>query len=237
MTNTQFTNLEQIKSIVVPTNTEDMRKYQAISHIDVIDSIKEEIDRRGLHVQKEVYKIGKFGTQVYGSILTDMKSDNDLGGGIHFVNSYNKSTKLQIQSGSIVFLCSNGMIRMQQTSNFARKHVGAINVEFAFMIDEAFDSLETEYNYFIEAKNKLKEIEVSKKVQAELAGRLFIEQGILSVTQMSALKTQLEKVDTPFGVDNAWQFYNAGTEVLKLSHPVDYIKDHQKFHEFAMEVF
>lgn len=237
MTNTQFVDLDAIKSIRLPNSSDNMRGYQAISHIDVIDSIKEELDKKGLGVVKEVYKLGRFGQQMYGTILTDMKSDNDMGGGIHFINSYDKTRRLEIRSGSIVFICSNGMVRMSNMSKDARKHVGAIGIELAFMIDEAVNTMETEYKYLIEAKNKLKEVTISKQLEAELAGRLFMEQQILSVTQMSVLKQELEKVNTPFGDGTAWNFYNGVTQSLKLSHPVDYIKDHQKLHEFAMEVF
>lgn len=238
MTNTQFQSLEEIRNIPIPySSTEDMRKYQAISHVNVIDGIKEELDKRGINIIKETYKTGRFGQQLYGNFLTDMNIDGEMSGGIHFTNSYDKTKRLEIKSGAIVLVCTNGMMRLRPASATSRKHVGAINVEYAFMVEEALDSMETEYKLLVEAKNKLKEVEVSKQLQAELAGRLFMEQGILSVTQMSALKSELERKTNPFNTNTAWGYYNSVTEVLKSSHPVEYISNHEKLHEFAMQVF
>lgn len=237
MTNTQFQSLEDIRAIPVPYSTEDMRKYQAVSHMDLIDSIKEELDRRNIGIVNETYKTGRFGQQLYGNFLTNMNVDGEMSAAIHFTNSYDKTKRLQISSGALVLVCSNGMMQLRKTSNTTRKHVGAITVELAFMIEEAMNNMETEYKMLIEAKNHLKNIEVSKKLQAELAGRLFMEQDVLSVTQMSALKGELERPTNPFNTGTAWGYYNSVTQVLKTSHPVDYIRNHEKLHEFAMEVF
>ena len=237
MEKTIFQTLEQIKAIPVPQSEMYLKGYQAVPHIAVIDTLKEQIDKRGLGITKEVYKINKGGNLMYGSILTDMKSDNDLGGGFHFVNSYDKSKKLEIRSGAVVFICDNGMIRMNTLSTIRRKHVGSVNFDMYPMIEHAMDNLEHEYELLVSAKRQLERIEVSKQVRAELAGRLFFEHELLSVTQMSLLQRQFNKTTGPFVSDNAWSLYNNVTETLKSSHPYHYIQDHEMFHEIMMEEF
>jgi hypothetical protein len=237
MTNTQFVDIDEIRKVQLPMSSSDMRKYQAIAHLDVIDSIKEELDRRGISIVKENYKLGRFGQQVFGNFITDVNVDNEMSASITFTNSYDKTKRLECISSCTVLVCSNGMMRNMEISGSRRKHVGAINVELASMIDEAMDNMEMEYKMLIEAKNHLKQVEVDMRRRAEIAGRLFMEKKILSVTQMSVFKNEFERATNPFNDDSAWTIYMNATQALKLSHPVDYIKDHQKLHEFAMEVF
>lgn len=235
MENTTFKTLEQIRQIPVPVSAIYMKGYQAVPHIEVINEVKERLDKQGINVVKEVYKTNKLGHQLYGSILTDMKLDNDLGGGIHFVNSYDKTRKLQIRSGSIVFICSNGMIRMNNVTNYSRKHVGSVNEELITMVEQSINSLEEEYKYFIEAKEKFKRIKLSKTVQAELVGRLFVEHDLLTTVQASMLKTSINRTEGNFIGNTAWDFYNNTTEALKLTHPSDYLQNHMEFHQFMVE--
>jgi hypothetical protein len=237
MTNTQFVDINEIRKVQLPMSSSDMRKYQAVSHLDVIDSIKEELDKRGIGIVKENYKLGRFGQQLYGSFLTDMNVDSEMSSAVHFTNSYDKTKRLEIKSGALVLVCTNGMVRISESGSSSRKHVGAINVELASMIDEAMDNMEMEYKMLIEAKNHLKQVEVDMRRRAEIAGRLFMEKQILSVTQMSVFKNEFERTTNPFNDNSAWTIYMNATQALKLSHPVSYISDHQKLHEFAMEVF
>lgn len=237
MENTTFKTLEQIRQIPVPVSAIYMKGYQAVPHIEVVNNIKEKLDIKGIGVQKEVYKVNKLGNQLYGSILTDMRLDDDLGGGIHFINSYDKSKKLQILSGSVVFICSNGMVRMKEISKQSRKHVGSVNEELITMVDNSINSLEEEYKYFIEAKNNLRNIIISPKTKAELIGRLFIEQDLLTTVQASMLKTNFNKKEGNFLDNTGWDFYNNVTEVLKLSHPSDYLQNHTDFHNFVINEF
>lgn len=237
MTNTQFQKLDEIKLIPVPASVDNNRGYQAVPHIDVINNIKETLDKKGLGVTREVYKTSKSGNLIYGSILTDMKSDNDLGGAIHFVNSYDKSKKLEVSGGACVFLCDNGMIRMHEFTNNSRKHVGSINIDLTGIISNAVEMIEVEYNYFIEAKEFLKNREMSNEARAGLAGVLFMQQQILSVTQLSAFKQECERKGNVFNDGSAWGVYNNFTQALKLSHPADYIKNHCDLHESIMHLY
>lgn len=237
MEKTAFKTLQEIASIPVPRSEDYLKGYQAVSHISVINAIKEGIDKKGYGITREVYKVNSGGNIMYGSILTDMKSDNDLGGGFHFVNSYNKTKKLQIRAGAIVFLCDNGMVRMQNFANITRKHVGLINFEIDPMITNSINMLEEEYTMLTQAKNQLNQVDISKQIRAELAGRLFMEHELLSVTQMSLLKQEFNNPNSKFPDMNAWNLYNNVTEILKSCHPYDYIETHQEFHEIMMEEF
>lgn len=237
MEDTQFGGLELIRTIPLPQSSDSLRGYTAISHMSVIEDIKEELDRKNIHIIKENYKIGRGGQQLYGNFLTDMNVDNEMSAAIHFINSYDKSKSFSIMGGALVLVCTNGMMRMQQYSGTKRKHVGIINLEMPTMIENAITTLEEEYLLLVEAKKRMAEIEVSNRIQAELIGRLFFEQEILTVTQMSMVKNAMSSRNNPFNNGNAWGFYNNITGALRASHPSTYIKDHEEFHEFAMQEF
>jgi hypothetical protein len=237
MENSQFRGLDFIRTIPLPQSSISLRGYQAVSHMSVIDDIKEELDRKNIKIIKENYKIGREGNQLYGNFLTDINVDNEMSAAIHFINSYDKSKSFSINGGALVLVCTNGMMRMQSYVGTRRKHMGLIDSEMPTMIINAINTLEEEYNLLVEAKRRMVEIEVSNKIQAELIGRLFFEQEILTVTQMSMIKGAMNSRTNPFNNGNAWGFYNNVTGALRASHPSTYIKDHAEFHEFAMQEF
>jgi hypothetical protein len=77
-------------------------------------------------------------------------------------------------------------------------------------------------------------INLSIKEQAELAGRLYIEEKLIDSQQMSIVRTEMEKPSFNYGVDpdTAWMFYNHVTQAFKSTHPRDWMKKQSKFHEF-----
>lgn len=237
MDNTSFVDLNQVRLMMPPMSSDSMRGYQAISHISVIDNIKEELSKKNLSISKEIYKAGRYGRQLVGSILIDGEENNGIAPGVHFINSYDKSRRLQILSGCIVVICSNGLIRGQADYRDIRKHVGSISNDLDNMIYNAVNGLEEELRYFVNRKGELQTYDVSKRLQAELVGRLFMQEKIFTTTQLSAFKRITEDTKNIFNDKTSWDFYNNITEVLKLSHPIDYVQKHIAFDEFACNEF
>jgi hypothetical protein len=80
----------------------------------------------------------------------------------------------------------------------------------------------------------MRHITLSIKEQAELIGRLFIDEKLINVEQLSCVKNEIEVPSYNYNADkdNAWTFYNHVTMALKKSHPRNWLSDQQKFHEF-----
>jgi hypothetical protein len=237
MENTQFQNISFIRAIPLPPNSDNMRGYQCLPYMTIIDSIKEELDKQGISIINENYKIAKDGKQVYGNIITDMNVDGEMAAAIHWVSSYNKSKRFEINASALVLVCTNGMMRQNTFASAKRKHVGTIEYEVPFMIEEAVQNLEKEYMQLIEAKRHLESIETNQRLIAEIGGRLFLEESLLSPTQLSRFKSENERKTNPFNNGNVWGLYNNLTESLKLSHPTEYMDNHIKLHEFMMNEF
>jgi hypothetical protein len=73
-----------------------------------------------------------------------------------------------------------------------------------------------------------------KKSQAELVGRLFLDEEIIDASQVSVIKAEMKDPSYNYGADlnNAWTFYNHVTHSFKKSHPRTWMSDQVKFHEF-----
>lgn len=207
--------------------------YAVIPHTQIIDEIKTRLANHGLHISNELYT-GNIGNQIItGKFDIQRQDDPDLGVMMVFGNSYNKMRKFKVSIGGRVFVCDNGMI-MGDMNNFSRKHTGNALEEALQAIEEQIQQAEEHFQILCNQKNQLKEITISKKLQAELSGRLFMEEEIITLSQLSVIKQELEEPSFDYGVhqESGWNFYNAITHSLKKSHPVRWIEDHEKVHDF-----
>lgn len=121
---------------------------------------------------------------------------------------------------------------------FKKKHVGIIQEFTPAKIEEYFKSADGVYSNLTAHKNRLKEIELSKKVMAQLIGEMYVNEAILKETQVSIMKKEMEKESFDYGVQGtAWNLYNAATHSFKSLHPTDYLETHNKLHNFFVNEF
>jgi hypothetical protein len=90
------------------------------------------------------------------------------------------------------------------------------------------------YKRILQDKDAMKLTKLDCAEQAELIGRLFIEEDLLDSQQMSCVKSEMKKSSYDYGTDddNAWTFYNHVTHALKKTHPRDWVNSQQNFHDF-----
>jgi hypothetical protein len=150
-----------------------------------------------------------------------------------WTNSYDKSTRFQCAIGAYVAVCYNGMIAGDMM-NFKRKHTGSADYDVKVHLADQIKNAEKYYKRIIADKETLKSISLSQCEQAELVGRLFIEEDLLDTQQMSCVKSELEKPSYDYDTfaTSAWSFYNHVTHALKKAHPRDWLSDQQNFHDF-----
>jgi len=219
---------KELYLVPVPKATDS---YAPVSHRDIVESVYEQLDKHNLKVANEYYKGGREGNQVIGYM--DIKRDNNnLGMRIAFRNSYDKSMSVAFVAGSMVWICSNGMISGEM--QFLRKHTGGVVKELNAKIVNTINQLDDHFNKMVEHSELMKQVHVDTRMSAELAGRLFIEEGILNTTQLNILKKEiLEPSFDEFKGEDLWSFYNNTTYALKNSHPINYIDNHIQLHEFV----
>ena len=95
------------------------------------------------------------------------------------------------------------------------------------------------FNQLIKDREQLKKIELSPRQMAEMIGRMFIQEQIITSTQINIMKRELEKPTYDYGVpvENAWSLYNFATHAFKEDSPRNWIKRHIDLHDFFHNEF
>jgi len=217
------------------------KSYTVISHKQVIDNTKQLLEDSGFIIQKELYRANMNANVAQGiyHILpintTDptILEEKELGMMFAWTNSYDKSTRFQCAVGAYVAVCYNGMVAGDMM-NFKRKHTGSADYDINMQISNQIKNAEKYYKRIIKDRNAMRITILTLQEQAELAGRLYINEEILDATQMSCVKDELAKPSYDYQCDqeNAWTFYNHVTHALKKAHPRDWLSDSQNFHDF-----
>ncbi len=128
--------------------------------------------------------------------------------------------------------CSNGMVCGEL--NYARKHTGAADQEIKMQISSQIKNAQKAFDRIKKDKDALRTVILSEKQQAELLGRMFFDEDLISARQMSTVKDEMEKpsFDYKADQDNAWAFYNHVTHAYKSVHPRSWLSDTKNFHDF-----
>jgi hypothetical protein len=209
------------------------KTYTVIPHKDVIDVTKNLLDRSGFTITKELYRANMNAKVAQGVYHLASNEDEEMGMMFAWTNSYDKSTRFQCAVGAFVNVCSNGML-CGDMANYARKHTGKADHDIHTQISSQIKSANKYYTKLIDDKNNMRKIFLPKKSQAELVGRLFLDEEIIDASQVSCIKAEMKDPSYNYNADlnNAWTFYNHVTHSFKKSHPRTWMSDQVKFHEF-----
>lgn len=233
---TSFVTEEEIKSIPLPQHG---KSYTVISHEHVINETKLHLGNEGLEITKEIYKSTLDGQVVQGIYHLNTAADPEIGMMFAWSNSYNKLLRFKCAIGARVFVCSNGMIS-GDIANYNRKHIGSSAVaEVTNSIKGQIDNASKYYAQLVEDKEYLKTVTLSSKDSASVLGRLFADENLLTLTQVGQVKREMDKPSYTYNAapNSAWTLYNHITLSLKDSHPLQYLSNHQKVHDFFIDEF
>lgn len=230
---TQFVEESFLSTVPLPQHGE---RYTVVSHDQAVHNIKSTFNRLGYSINNSTFKIARNGNVAIGTFSLNL-GDNEMGYMVGFVNSYDKTKSFQYFHGSEVFVCENGLIIAE--NKYRRKHMGDVDVEAFLSFDNEMENITSVFNQMKSFREDLKLIPLSKKEMAELAGRMFVQEELLSPRQMSELKEQLNKPSYDYGGNNntGWEFYNHLTHVAKRAHPTDYFKHHEDLSNFVINEF
>jgi hypothetical protein len=217
------------------------KSYTVISHKQVIDNTKQLLQDSGFVIQKEIYRANMNANVAQGiyhilpinTVDPTIMEEKELGMMFAWTNSYDKSTRFQCAIGAYVMVCHNGMVAGDMM-NFRRKHTGSADHDIRMQISNQIKNGEKYYKRILTDRDAMRNTALSLQEQAEIAGRLYINEDILDAAQMSCVKAELEKPTYDYECDqeNAWTFYNHVTHALKKAHPRDWLSDSQNFHDF-----
>lgn len=234
--NTQFVTQDVIRNASLPNHG---GRYGVIPHGFIIDETRNELANQGIGIIRELYKTNKDGQIAQGIYHLAAAHDSDMGMMFAWSNSYNKMMRFKCAIGASVFICMNGVVS-GDLANYSRKHIGQTALQDAVLsIKTQIGGAFKHYSQLIADKELLKNVILTRKDQASIIGRLFVDEEILTPTQTSIVKKELFTPTHVYNSDpnSAWTLYNHVTLALKESHPLTYLSDHQKVHSFFVNEY
>ncbi len=232
---TQLVTEQHIRSTATPNHG---KRYTVIPHGFVIDETRKQLAAAGFVINQELYKASLDGQIAQGTYHLNYGTDPDMGLMFAWSNSYNKQMRFKCAIGAHVFICMNGVVS-GDLGNYKRKHTGSAAYDVINTITAQVADAKTYYANLVADKEMLKQISLDKAQKGNVVGRLFIEQEVLTLTQVGIVQREIEKPTHAYSADpnSAWDLYNHVTLALKDSHPLSFLSDHQKVHNFFVNEF
>ena len=79
----------------------------------------------------------------------------------------------------------------------------------------------------------MKQVEITKRVKAELIGRMIIEEQFISSTQLNIIQKEMQSPTHDYNApDSLWELYNYTTFAMKEIHPSLWMENHIQAHSF-----
>jgi hypothetical protein len=198
----------------------------------LVDLTLDSIEKSGFTLDKEIYSSYNDGKMANGRYTISNVADSEMQLQIGWQNSYDKTASLKFAIGTRIMICQNGCVSGDYGA-FRKKHMGSVEeftptaiTEYIKQAGDAFRKMQIE-------REVLKQIELTKRDKAELLGRLFLEEELISTMQMNIIAKEIEAPTFDYGAPNSvWELYQHTTYAMKETHPRMWISDHIKAHNF-----
>lgn len=208
------------------------KTYKPISHEQLMDLTLNSIQGAGFALDTELYSSARNGQVANGRYTIKNVADNEMQLQIGWQNSYDKSMSLKFAIGTRIFICSNGCVSGDYGA-FRKKHVGSVQEFTPAAITEYIKSAGEAFRRMQEERDRMKEIEITKRTKAELIGRMLIEEQFIQSTQMNIIEREMKNPSHDYGApDSLWELYNYTTFAMKEVHPSLWMQNHQAAHNF-----
>lgn len=232
-----MTNLSTKELILTAPVPEETRTYKPVPHSQVIDVVGEGIIKAGYQIKRELYMATDDASIATGRYFIGMVGDNEMELQIAWQNSYNKSKKLTFSIGANVLVCTNGMMGYRSAGSFKGKHVGNIQTLAPDMMLEYIKHTAEMFSLLQEDREAMKQIEVDRRLAAELVGRMYLEEKFLESTQLNILKREFNKPTHDYNSKGSlWELYQYTTFAIGGIHPSRWMEDHLEAHDFFVNV-
>ena len=210
--------------------------YTPVSNQLIIETALEQLDKEGFNLVGEFYKQSTQNKFVGGLILDGADTIPGHNFEFAFKNSYDKSMSIGLALGQNTFICSNSSVSGEFI--LKRVHTGSADKVVVEYIQETIKEMYEYYHKMIQHFDKWKQVDVSKRLCAEVGGRLYLEERIVSPHQLSVLREELKQESFNYGVENTlYNLYEACTHSLKSEPPLTFINTHARLNDFFTENF
>ena len=230
MKRTDYTSLKHLVTAVpVPAQT---ATYKPVSNAQLIDLTLAAIDGAGFTLGKEAYTLAADGQVATGKFTLSNIMDSEMQIQIGWQNSYNRQVSLKFAIGVNIMICSNGLVSGDM-GTFKKAHKGAIQEFTPSAITEYIKSAGDAFKEMQSQREMMKQVEITKRQQGELLGRMVVEEQIISTMQLNIIRKEIIKPSYDYGVEGTlWDLYQHTTHSMKELHPATWMNDHMSAHDF-----
>jgi hypothetical protein len=159
-------------------------------------------------------------------------ADSEMQIQVGWQNSYDKSITLKWALGVHIFICSNGAISGDMGA-FKKKHQGQIQSFTPKAIGEYIKTAQEVFVKMQRQREQMKQIELTKRVTAEILGRMVIENEIITTTQLNIIERELRHPTHDYGAPNSlWELFQFVTYSMKEIHPSLWMDSHIEANDF-----
>lgn len=214
----------------VPAQT---RTYKPVSNSQLIDLTLNGLNNAGYTLDKEYYSSAREGDVSMGKYTIANVADSEMQLQVSWRNSYNKTLPLVFSVGCFIKVCSNGMMKSVGGGSFRKKHQGEIQEFTPAAITEYIKNAGEMFQEMQKEREIMKEIELTRTIQAQICGEMFVEHEFLKSTQLNIVKRELDSPTHDYGNPNSlWSLYQYTTFSMREIHPSLYVQDHLDAHTF-----
>ena len=220
---------ELLTNTPLPTQT---RTYKPVSHEQLIDLTLESIHNSGFELDKELYTASCDGQIANGRFTISNVNDRDMQLQIGWQNSYNKMITLKFAIGVSIFICQNGCVSGDYGA-FKKKHVGEVQTFTPNAITEYIKQAGDSFKKMQTQRDAMKQIQLTERRQAEIVGRLLIEEKLINTNQATTIAKELMNPTHDYGANSSlWEMYQYTTYAMKEVNPRYWMDDHIGAHDF-----
>lgn len=209
--------------------------YMPVPHMELLQIVESRLLESGYTITKRSVEQSTDGQVIIAHFLIS-KGEGELDYTQEFgvVNSYNKTKPIVFASGGHVFICANGMVVSEFTT--VRKHTSKVWDEIYDKLTEAIEKMEYNWEKLQQDVLKMTLTFLNLTQKAEVLGRLFVEEEVITITELSKIKKELSKPTHDYeACDTLWELYNYVTFVLKDAHILRKTEALKKTHDFMVE--
>ena len=219
----------QLLDVIPPI---DSRTYRAISHEQLINLTLEGIQNSGFKLERQSYSMARKGNVANGHYTISDIADSEMQIQVGWQNSYDKSITLKWALGVHIFICANGCISGDMGA-FKKKHQGEIQSYTPHAIGEYIKTAQEVFVNMQKQREQMKQIQMTKRITAEILGRMVIENEIITTTQLNIIERELKHPTHDYGASNSlWELYQFVTYSQKELHPSLWLDSHIDANEF-----
>jgi len=225
---------EYLKAIPLPQHE---KSYTVISHKFIIETIDQELEKKGLVVTKKQYTSTDDGDIARGILHIEYGNDPDMTMILTWINSYNKKVKFSCSVGGFIVDNQTAFIGKEGTG-WVRKHTGTADQEAYNVMKHLVEGSEELFDKVLLEKETMKKMPLSIEDYGCVLGALYFEHEAITVTQSSAIIQEKRKPTNLYNdQDTLWWLYKVIMFGIREMAPGKWQTSQQVLHHLIMNQY